>query len=163
MVSWLVPCFVLLACSSENETDASADGGGAAGSGASTASASASASGVGGAGGAGDGGGGTGATGLTCAEACIEAFPEGMAAYGPLYLCVGCSECYDAADGATNSNCARPPDEPGVCDAPGTTRAACFTCAQKPDAACYDEVVACDAVPDCSGLVACFNECVNGE
>jgi hypothetical protein len=85
-----------------------------------------------------------------------------MDKYAPLYLCLGCSECYGQCNGAADSNCSGAPEAPGACDDPGSTCAECLDCAQLPGAACYADALACNQVSDCSNLVACFNVCVNG-
>jgi hypothetical protein len=150
---------LLTACGTDDEGGGSEGGDGGATSSSASTSVGSMASGSGGAGGAG-GTAGSGAAGLTCEEACLEESPEWLRLYGPLYLCVGCLECYDQCGGATDSNCSGPPSTAGACDMTATSCPACLQCAQAVGAACHDEAVACNESQECSALVKCLNVCV---
>lgn len=160
----IVSALVLAACASDSEPAASRSGTTSGTGASSNTGGAAGASSTGGAGGAGGGGGngGSGASGLTCEEACLDKYPNGLDLYAPAYLCIFCDQCYDQCGGAANDNCSGPPAMQSACDASRTTCDACAFCTQKFGAPCYDEIVACNADPECKALVGCFNVCVSG-
>lgn len=160
----IVSALVLAACASDSEPAASRSGNTSATASSSGSGGSAGSSLTGGAGGAGGGGGngGSGASGLTCEEACLEKYPNGLDLYAPAYLCLACDQCYDQCGGAANDNCSGPPATVSDCDASRTTCTACLKCTQVLGGACSDPIAACSADPECKALSDCLNACVNG-
>jgi hypothetical protein len=104
---------------------------------------------------------------------CMEDHGAGVADFQGVLVCINCTECYEACDGA-NKGCQDPPLSPGACDQ-GSDCQACVTCATSPGGGgtggsggagggsapggCLAAEQTCQANPECVALRACAETC----